>query len=211
MVDTTTHDVAGGSWEALQKADRAAMILGALIAVAGIVAIIAGFVTAAAVVTAVAFLLVAAGLLRLVSVVQEFRRRDRRHLVRGVAASALYVITGALMIAWPEVTILAVTMALALLFLAGGIVRITASVLDRQRGWKWEVAGGVISVLLGIIAIASWPYSSAWLIGVLVGVELIFAGSAVMAAGYAMRKLVERGEEDSDRGVRRPLEQPVLH
>ncbi len=184
------------------------MFLGGLIAIAGVIAIIAGFVTATTVITAVAVLLIGAGLLRLLHVVQEFRRHNRRHLVRGVAAGVLYVITGALMIAWPDVTILAVTFALALLFLAGGILRIMASLIDTYPGWKWEIAGGAVSTLLGLIAFFTWPYSSAWLIGTLVGVELILAGSAVIAAGYAARALAARAEGPAQRS---PAEQLVLH
>ena len=61
-----------------------------------------------------------------------------------------------------------------------------------RRGWGWLLASGIVSVVLGWMIWAQWPASGLWVIGLLVGIQLLFTGwSLVMLA------LVARGHRQA--------------
>ena len=45
-------------------------------------------------------------------------------------------------------------------------------------GWGWHVADGIITAILGLLVLAQWPVSGLWVIGLFVGIDLIFYGGA---------------------------------
>jgi uncharacterized membrane protein HdeD (DUF308 family) len=49
-----------------------------------------------------------------------------------------------------------------------------------MRGWIWTLINGIISLVLAVIFLASWPFGSVWLVGLLVGVSLIIDGLALL-------------------------------
>ena len=56
------------------------------------------------------------------------------------------------------------------------------------------VLNGVITLILGILVLNSWPSSSFWLIGLYVGISLLFSGISLLAAGLATRKALSGTE-----------------
>jgi uncharacterized membrane protein HdeD (DUF308 family) len=72
---------------------------------------------------------------------------------------------------------------LAVAFLVGGAYRILFVVFQRVAGWPWMLLNGIVTFLLGIGIWRQWPESSIWVIGLFVGIDLIFNGwSWVMLA-----------------------------
>ncbi len=209
MAETTMPGRRADLFERINP-DRAAIFLGALIMLGGVIALIAGFAASKAIILVAGLVLVGAGLARIAgSLTREHRRRA--DVARGIAVGVLYVVTGAFVLYRPTMTLLVVTLSLAMLFFAGGIVRIVASLSERHSSWKWDLAAGIVSTILGLIVMANWPLSSAWLIGALVGAELIVSGASLIAAGFAVRSLREPIEAGWDE--RPPMEQhgPVVH
>jgi len=76
---------------------------------------------------------------------------------------------------------------LAVYFLLDGISEIVAAFsVKPAEGWGFMVFGGALSILLSALIWSQWPLSGAWAIGVLVGVRLVFAGTAMIALGSAI-------------------------
>jgi uncharacterized membrane protein HdeD (DUF308 family) len=100
---------------------------------------------------------------------------------------------GVLILARPEQAAAVLTVAIAVLFLIGGIFRIAAGVSGRHPYGGWLVLHGVIDLLLGALILAGWPVSSVWVIGTLVAIDLIVNGARLIAMGLAARKLPESG------------------
>ena len=69
--------------------------------------------------------------------------------------------------------------------MVGGIFKIVAAVSYRFAAWGWSLAGGIIDVLVW----QEWPASALWVIGLLVGIDLIFRGFNWIALGLAMHSL----------------------
>ena len=68
------------------------------------------------------------------------------------------------------------TLMLAAAFMVGGIVRIVGASVERFHGWPWVMINGFITLFLGIYIWRHFPESAFWVIGLFVGIELIFSG-----------------------------------
>ena len=102
-------------------------------------------------------------------------------IVRGV--------TGYLLIRHPDAGAQGVTMLLAALFIVGGLFRgVAASVIHFPR-WAWTVVSGLVSVVLGIYLLTTWPSASSYFIGMVIGIDLIFDGAALVGFAGAIHSL----------------------
>ena len=73
--------------------------------------------------------------------------------------------------------------------LVGGIFRIILALTERFHGRGWVLLNGVVSVLLGVFIWRGWPWSGPVVIGVFVGIELIFNGLHWLMVGLAARSI----------------------
>ena len=105
------------------------------------------------------------------------------HLLAGV----LYLIAALVMIENPLEAAMSLTFLIAACLLVGGILRIGLSVAERFAGWGWVLLNGVISVVLGVGIWGQWPLSGLWVIGLFVGVEMLFSGLSWVMLGLAVR------------------------
>jgi uncharacterized membrane protein HdeD (DUF308 family) len=105
------------------------------------------------------------------------------HLLAGV----LYLIAGVFMIENPVETAMWLTLLVAACLLVGGILRIVLSVIEQFDGWGWMLLNGVISVVLGVAIWRQWPLSGHWVIGLFVGIEMLFSGLSWLMLGLAVR------------------------
>jgi uncharacterized membrane protein HdeD (DUF308 family) len=76
---------------------------------------------------------------------------------------------------------------LAASFLVGGFLRAVFSVVLRFPAWSWVLLNGVVDVLLGVLILNGWPESSLWVIGLFVGIDLIFHGVGWVMLGLGVR------------------------
>ena len=108
----------------------------------------------------------------------------------------ILVLTGLLMIFKPGVGIQAVGLILAIYFLLDTFAGFAMGALMRPaKGWWLWSLNGVFSMILAIIFLTSWANikETAWLIGIFVGISLLFDGFALLFMGNGFKKL-SRGE-----------------
>jgi len=105
------------------------------------------------------------------------------HLLGGV----VYLIVGVFIIDRPVEAAMGATILVAIGLLAGGILRIVMSLVDRFDGWGWMLVSGVVSVLLGTAIWRQWPLSGLWVIGLFVGIEMLTSGFSWLMLGLAVR------------------------
>jgi len=80
-------------------------------------------------------------------------------------------------------------MLLALLFIVGGVFRITGAGVIQFPYWGWTLFSGLVSVGLGVFLLATFATSTTFFVGIAIGVDLIFNGGALVAFGAAIRSL----------------------
>lgn len=100
----------------------------------------------------------------------------------------LYLVVGILLLVNPVKGALALTLVLAAFLVVEGIFKIIMGWRVRgHRGWGWLLGSGIVSVILGVLIWAEWPASGLWVIGLLVGVHLVFTGWALVMLALAAR------------------------
>ncbi len=101
----------------------------------------------------------------------------------------LYAVVGFMVIANPAATAVALTLLIAMFLIVVGIFRIVAALSARYPNWGWLALHGVVSLALGILIWQGWPETGLWVIGLFIGIELIFNGAALMMLGIAAKRL----------------------
>jgi uncharacterized membrane protein HdeD (DUF308 family) len=100
----------------------------------------------------------------------------------GMLGGTLALVAGLVLIRNPGVTLLAISLAIGALMLVNGVFHLVAAVQQRQ-GRAAMVFSGVLSLLLGLLVFTRWPSSALWLIGTLLGVQLLIEGMTLIIVG----------------------------
>jgi uncharacterized membrane protein HdeD (DUF308 family) len=96
------------------------------------------------------------------------------------------------MLARPVQGTLTLTLVLSAYFAAEGVVTIMYALLHRREPatrWGWLIASGILDLVVGGLIIAALPGSALWAIGLLVGIDLMFGGFALIRMALAGRKI----------------------
>ncbi len=169
----------------LAQASKSAKIWGWVTLIMGILAVASPMVSGTAVVIMVGIVLIIAGIARVFS---GFQGEGFWSILFGV----LYVIAGLVIIGRPFLGLASLTMVLIVYFMVNGIGEIIVAFQARpEQGWGFVLFSGAISVLLACMIWNQWPLSGAWAIGVLVGIQLIFAGLSMITVGSAIKQAAQ--------------------
>jgi uncharacterized membrane protein HdeD (DUF308 family) len=106
--------------------------------------------------------------------------------------SALIAITaGFLLLVWPLTGALSLTLVLTAFFIVEGVASIMYGIEHRNQltgRWGWMLVSGIIDLILAAIIIAGLPGTVAWALGLLVGIDMLFGGAALISMALAARK-----------------------
>ncbi len=84
-------------------------------------------------------------------------------------------------------------MALALFYLAVGVVKIINAFRIRPSSkWGWVFISGLVSVLLSVIIWGGMPLTALWAVGLIIGIDLVFSGLALLMLMLAVRSAFDR-------------------
>ncbi len=108
--------------------------------------------------------------------VHAFWVRPWSGLLLQLLIGVLNIIFGLLIVANPGASALALTLLMAAFFVVGGVFRIVTAAREHFPGRGWAIFSGCINILLGILIWAHWPTSAFWVIGLFIGIDLIFTG-----------------------------------
>jgi uncharacterized membrane protein HdeD (DUF308 family) len=164
--------------------------------VLGIAAVLLPFIAALTIQALLAAIFIIAGI---VHVIHAFQFRQSKGLAWRLLTGALYALVGILLVAYPLQGVLTLTILLAVLFMFSGVFKIVLSLhLRPGSSWGWLMFNGIVSVLLGVLIWAGLPGTARWAIGLLVGIELLFTGWAMIMFSMSIRhpekKAAEGGE-----------------
>ena len=95
------------------------------------------------------------------------------------------------LLVWPVQGVVSLTLVLIAFFLVDGIVSIVLAVEHRRQlsgRWGWILVSGIIDLVLAGIIFAGLPGAAAWAIGLLFGIDMVFAGASLIAVALAARR-----------------------
>jgi len=160
----------------------------------GIISIVLGtlgfYMTFALTLASVLFfgvLILAAGLFQLV---HAFTCKGWKSVLWHVLIALLYIAAGVDIIMDPARASVVLTLVLAGILIAVGLVRIIMAFQLRPAaaGWFWVALSGLVSIVLGGMILGQWPESGMWVIGLFVAIELIFNGWSYLFIALDARK-----------------------
>jgi uncharacterized membrane protein HdeD (DUF308 family) len=167
-----------------------AIALSILIILAGILAIVIPPAAGIAVAILVAWLLLLGGVAHLVF---GWHLRSAGGHIWEILLGLLYLALGIYLLVRPAVALASLTLILACYLFAKGIVVIILAFRIRSlTGSGWLFFDGAISLILGAMIAMSWPSSSEWAIGTLIGISMLFAGFSRLQIALAARRLIAK-------------------
>ncbi len=126
-------------------------------------------------------------------VAEAISRGSTGHRIWSAIVAVLYVIAGVWLIINPVEGTITLTWVLAIFFLVIGVMRLIMGLSMRGKvpNAGWTIVNGVLSILIAVLVIGDLPSSADWAIGLLVGIQLLFDGMALIATAIAGKKLAE--------------------
>jgi uncharacterized membrane protein HdeD (DUF308 family) len=107
-------------------------------------------------------------------------------------SALLGIVAGAILILQPATGVFSLTLVLIVFFIVEGVTTIMYA-FDHRRElsgrWAWLVASGIIDLILGGIIFVGLPGTAAWAIGLLVGINLVFGGVAMIVMALNARDI----------------------
>jgi uncharacterized membrane protein HdeD (DUF308 family) len=170
--------------ERIRKHWVAALILGIVLVLLGTFAFVCTYTAAMLTVLYLGVvLLVASG----VQLVEGILGRGVGNFFLHLLVAVLYFIAGVFLIEHPGRSVAGLTLVIAAVLFVEGVLRIAVALAERRHGWGWVLLNGVISLVLGIMIWRQWPESSLWVIGLFVGIDLLFNGWSLIMLALALR------------------------
>lgn len=160
--------------------------LGAVLIALGFIACVDAISVTLASTIFIGILLIIAGALQ---VAHAFAVRDWGGVLFSVLFGLLYIMAGGMIIEEPATGSVMITLFAAACFIVVGLMRSILAIQYRSLpGWGIVLAGGLISLMVGLCLYFTLPWSGLWLIGTFVGVELIASGIGWLQFGLALRQ-----------------------
>ena len=159
---------------------------GVLMVLAGLLALVYPVVSSVAVVFFLGWLLIIGGVLQAIGLIGA---RHVPHFSLQLVSVVLFVIVGVLFLRNPGEALLTLTLLLIVFFMVQGISRVISSLTIRPLpSWGWVLASGIVGILLAFYLWANIPLTAVWLLGVLLGIQLICEGAAIGSLAWQVRR-----------------------
>ena len=175
----------GFSLEDFQKNRGWFLALGILLIIAGSLAIIYDVAATMLSVLFFGWILIAAGA---IEAIQSFWQPKWGGFFLHFFLGILGVVVGFHLVSSPAAGALVLTLIMGVYFLVIGIFRVVTALAMRFPNWGWVFFSGVISFILGLLIKQQWPYSGLVIIGLFIGIDLIFSGWSYVMLALAAKK-----------------------
>jgi uncharacterized membrane protein HdeD (DUF308 family) len=162
------------------------LALGIVLIVGGTVAIGMSCLTTVFSVMLLGWLMIVGGILE---AVHAFSCKGWGGFFIDLLTGLLYVVVGFMCVANPGATAVALTLLIAMFLIFGGIFRSVVALIMRYPNWGWVLLHGIINLLLGVMIWRQWPLSGLWVIGLFVGIDMIFNGWSLVMLSLAAKNL----------------------
>jgi len=162
------------------------MLIGVVLLIFGVLLLLSPAAVGGAVVKLVALVLVLTGIIQ---VLHSLRSGTTANKTVSTVLGAVVAGVGVLVWLNPELGSGFLTVLLMIFFVVNGLWKISYAMrFHRFAGWAWLLTSGLLSLVFVWLLWSQWPLSGAWAIGVLVGLDLLLAGTALIMVSRALRR-----------------------
>lgn len=160
---------------------------GVALLVLGTVAIIVPALASLAATLVLGWILLLSGIVGLIATI---RARHAPGFWWSLLSALIGVVAGVMLLGWPLRGLFSLTAVLIAFLILEGVASILYA-LEHRRGvsgrWSWMLASGILDLVLGGILLAGLPGSAVWALGIIIGINMIFGGWALIAMALAAR------------------------
>lgn len=163
------------------------LVEGIILVVLGIVAIVVPPLATIAVTIVIGWLFLISGIVGLITT---FWARHAPGFWWSLVSALIGIAAGLVLLAWPISGSVSLTLVLIAFFVIEGIASIMYAIDHRNQlsgRWGWMLFSGIIDLILAGIIFIGLPGTAAWAIGLLVGINMVFGGVAMIGMALAAR------------------------
>ena len=165
------------------------LALGIVLIIVGTLAVAMPLVASLATALVLGWLLLMGGIAQLVGA---FWMRDWSGFFLSLLIGVMYLVLGLMFLRAPVKAELMMTLLLACGLIIGGLFRIIGSLMYQFPNWGWTLVGGAINLVLGLLIWQQLPEAALWVIGLFVGIDMIFTGWTWVMLSLAVKNLKVR-------------------
>ncbi len=164
------------------------LIEGIILVILGLLAIIVPPIATLAVTIFIGWLFLITGVVGLITT---FSMHGMPGFWWSLVSAIISIVAGVVLLGWPVGGVLSLTFVLIAFFVIDGIASIMYAVDHRNQlsgRWAWMLVSGIVDLILAAIIFAGLPGTAAWAIGLLVGINLVFGGTAIIGMALAAKR-----------------------
>ena len=153
---------------------------GIALVILGILALLAPVIASVAATVFFGWILLVSGIVGLIST---FRARQAPGFGWSLLSALVATVAGLLLLVWPLQGTLSLTAVLIAFLLVEGAVSVMYALEHRSAlsgRWGWMLASGIVDIFLGILLLVGLPGTALWALGLLVGINMLFGGWALI-------------------------------
>jgi uncharacterized membrane protein HdeD (DUF308 family) len=167
---------------------RLFLVEGIILVVLGLAAIVVPPIATLAVELVFGWLFLISGI---VGAITTFMMRQAPGFWWSLVSAILAIAVGVMLLLWPLSGVLTLTLVLVAFFIIEGIASIMFA-LEHKRElsgrWGWMLASGIIDLILAGVIIAGLPVTAVWALGLLVGINMVLGGTALIGMALHARE-----------------------
>jgi uncharacterized membrane protein HdeD (DUF308 family) len=161
---------------------------GIILVILGIAAIMLPLVATIALTIIIGWIFLVSGIVGLVTT---FWMRQAPGFWWSLISAIIAIGAGVVLLLWPISGSVSLTLVLIAFFVVEGIASIMYAIEHRNQltgRWVWMLVSGIIDLILAGIIFAGLPGTALWALGLLVGINMVFGGAALIAMALAARQ-----------------------
>ena len=172
------------------KAINWSIALSIFLIIAGLFALLLPFISGVAITLFFGWAMILSGITHFIFA---FKTHSTGGRIWEALVGAVYLITGFILLMHPLDSLLVLTLVLAYYLFFEAIVEFIQFFQLRPRhGAGWLLVDGIITLILAVMIWRSWPVSSVWVIGTLVGISMMFSGFSRLMLSLAAKRVLNR-------------------
>ncbi len=174
-------DILGGSsyLENIREFRGWIITLGITLSIIGLIMIGSAYATSVFTIALIGFLAFLGGI---VQCIHSFWVKKWGGFFLSLIGGLLLLFIGLFILSKPIISLQAITLILALYFMASGLTKIIFSLWARFFNWGWMFFSGLVSIFLGLLIWSQWPASSLYIVGLFLGIDLLILGVSWLVA-----------------------------
>jgi uncharacterized membrane protein HdeD (DUF308 family) len=163
------------------------LVEGIILVILGILAILIPVAASIAVTIILGWLFLVSGIVGLITT---FWARHAPGFWWALLSAVLATAAGIVLLLWPVSGTISLTLLLIVFFVIEGVVSIMYALEHKKElsgRWGWMLVSGIIDLILAVMIWAGLPSTAAWALGLLVGINMLFGGTSMIAMALHAR------------------------